>query len=513
MKETILKSKSAGNVFFIVAFVLLFFYYGLNETLFYPPQSVHIWRQTNCLSLTQNYYQYNYPLFKPEMHNQFPDEGQSGKAVGEFPIIYYVVAQLWKLFGKHEWIFKLVQILLMFLGLFSLFHVSRKLLSNTFLAGFVSLLLFTSPMVIYYGPNFLPDVPALSIVFMSWFFVSKFYETKKTLHLWIAALLFCLSMVLKITSAISFIALGGWVFYELIFLTENKRIFNFRFKHILPFLAAVVPVVLWYWYAAHYNHLHKGHISYHGIWPVWNMTNEQLNRILDTLDKIYFKEFFLPYTQYLTFAIWIYLLIRFKKLAPVFRFFMIVLSIGFLIQNLLWFQVLEGHDYYMINLLVVMVSVWIVFLYQIKKISSRSRYIIYVLMAAFFVFNAITCKERAEKRYVGWMNGMYNDNLKALITTGPLFNELGINVNDKVISIPDQSINGSLYYMNRKGFTEFASNLSIADGFYERIEDGAEYLIVNDSTVLSNDYLAPFIQKKIGQHGNILIFDIRNLKP
>ncbi|MCB0469012.1 MAG: hypothetical protein KDC64_12495, partial [Aequorivita sp.] len=107
----------------------------------------------------------------------------------------------------------------------------------------------------------------------------------------------------------------------------------------------------------------------------------------------------------------------------------------------------------------------------------------------------------------------YNDNLKALITTGPLFNELRIDENDKVISIPDLSINGSLYYMNRKGFTEFASNLSTTDGFYERIEDGAEYLIVNDSTVLSNDYLAPFIQKKIGQHGNILIFDIRNLKP
>ncbi len=494
-----------------MAFILLFFYYGLNKTLFYPPQSVHIWRQTNGLSLAQNYYQYNYPFFEPEMHNQFPDEGHSGKSVGEFPIIYYVVAQLWKLFGKHEWIFKLLQNTLLFLGLFSLFHVVRRILNNTFWAGFVSLLLFTSPMVIYFGPNFLPDVPALSIVFMAWYFISKFYDTRKLIDLWAAAMLFSLSMLLKITCGISFVALGGWVFYELIFQKENNRIFNFRFSHFLPFVVALVLVVLWYWYAGYYTNLHHGFFSFHGIWPIWDITKKQFDRIIDILDKIYFKEFFLPYTQYLTFGIWVYLMIRIKKLIPAYRFFMVVLAIGFLAQIVLWFSVLDAHDYYMIDLLVVLVAVWTVFLTQIKNKKPLFKYIAYGLAIVFFAFNAIKCKDRAEGRYVGWMNAPYQNNYKALITIEPLFEKLGIGENDKVISIPDPSINGTLYYMNRKGYTEYGSNFSNADGFYQRIEDGAKYLIVNDTTILSKDYLAPFIQNEIGSYENIRIFDIEHI--
>ena len=141
------------------------------------------------------------------------------------------------------------------------------------------------------------------------------------------------------------------------------------------------------------------------------------------------------------------------------------------------------------------------------------KYIVYAFATVFFVINVITAKKRAEERYVGWMNGMYENNLKALLTIEPLFNELGIDENDKVISIPDLSINGSLYYMNRKGYTDYASDFSKADGFYQRIENGAKYLIVNDSTILSKEYISPFLQKKIGQHKNILIYDIQNLKP
>jgi hypothetical protein len=63
--------------------------------------------------------------------------------------------------------------------------------------------------------------------------------------------------------------------------------------------------------------------------------------------------------------------------------------------------------------------------------------------------------------------------------------------------------------MNRKGYTEFGSNLSNAEGFHQRINDGAKYLILNDSTLLSREYLAPFVQKEIGRHENILIFDLK----
>lgn len=501
-----------GNILFISVFVGLFFIFGLNEKMFYPPQSVHLWRQTNCTSLTQNYFQYDLPFFKPEMHNQLCEGGYSGKAVGEFPIIYYFVAQLWKTFGKHEWIFKLVQITILFLGLFSLFLCSKRLLKNQFWAGFLSLLIFTSPMVVFYGPNFLPDVPALSFVFLAWYFALRFTENRKAIHLWISAMLFCMAMLLKITSVISFVALGGWVVFELLFQEKEDRIFRFSLKHFFPFLLILLPVLAWYWYADYYNSIYRGHISYHGIWPVWEMTAEQFNRIIDALEKVYLKELFLPFTQYLTIAIWLYLVLTIKKMKPVYRYFVIILPAGFLVQLLLWFQVLEGHDYYMINLLIVFVFIWAIFLMHINKLKLPYKYIAHVLAVIFFVCNVYTCHQQAKIRYEGWMNEMFDKNLKALIDIQPTFQKWGIHEEDKVISIPDFTINGSLYLMNRKGYTDFGSDFSKAETFYKRIEQGAKYLVVNDSTVFSREYLKPFLQNKVGEFENISVFNIENIR-
>ena len=507
-----LNKRLTGNILFILIFLSLFFIYDLNNSMFTPPQSVHIWRQTNCLSLTLNYHQYNLPLLEPEMHNQFPGGGYSGKAAGEFPIIYFLVAKLWDIFGAHEWIFKLVQLIILFSGLWALYHGLRYITGNYFWAGFASLLIFTSPMIVFYGPNYLPDVPSLAFVFIAWYFVIRYLQYHKNVSLWLSALFFCLSMMLKITAAISFIALGGWVLIEMLFLKKDDCVFCFRWKQIIPFLVAIIPVVAWYLYADHYNSINQGHISYHGIWPVWNMTGEQFSRIIDVLDKIYFKEMFLPFTQYLTLAVWLFLVITIKSLKPVFRYFIIILPLGMLFQLALWFQVLEGHDYYMINLLVVFVSVWAVFLAQLKNLRPAFKITAYVLAIAFFTLNVVTCRERIQNRYLGWMNDMYH-RMKALIEIEPAFREWGIGPEDKVISLPDNTINASLYYMNRKGYTEFGSDFSKEEGFYQRIKNGASYLIVNDSAIIANDYMKPFVQHKIGQFSNIIVFDLREIQP
>ena len=446
------------------------------------------------------------------MHNQFGGGGYSGKAAGEFPIIYYVVAKLWDVFGAHEWIFKLVQVIILFLGLYALFHSLIYLLKNQFLAAIVSLLVFTSPMVVFYGPNFLPDVPSLSFIFIAWYFIMRYLRKRNTLNLWFSALMFSLAMLLKVTASISFIALGGWILIEMFFMKKDQCTFCFRWQDLVPFILALVPVVLWYVYVEHYNQVHQGLFSFHGILPIWDMSKEQIDRVIEMLDYVYFKEMFLPFTQYFTLAIWLFLIIRIRKLKPVFRYFILVLPVGMAIQIALWFQVFEAHDYYMVNLIVVFVAVWAVFLSQFKNLKPQVNAAISVLLAAFFIWNAMTCRVRIENRYVGWMNGMYQQ-MKALIEIEPSFREWGIQPDDKVLSIPDFTFNGSLYYMNRKGYTEYGSNLSSEEGFYRRIEQGAKYLIVNDSSIVIQEHIKPFTQKKIGEYKNILVYDIRDIKP
>lgn len=56
------KNKNYGNLLFIILFAGFCWMFNFQETFLQPPQSVHTWRQTNCLSMTQMYYQYDVPF-------------------------------------------------------------------------------------------------------------------------------------------------------------------------------------------------------------------------------------------------------------------------------------------------------------------------------------------------------------------------------------------------------------------------------------------------------------------
>lgn len=98
-KETIF------NIVFIALFVIISLGYHYNKILFLHPQSLHQWRQTDCLSIALNYYQDGMNFFKPEVHNLFSDKWTTGYSAGEFPGIYFLVAMLSLrgIFKKQDW--------------------------------------------------------------------------------------------------------------------------------------------------------------------------------------------------------------------------------------------------------------------------------------------------------------------------------------------------------------------------------------------------------------------------
>ena len=91
--------KYSGPVF-ILLFIIMAAIYNYHHILFYPPQSVHQWRQCDCLSLTMNYYQDDNPLFQPSVH--YLREDGTGKTVSDFPLIYFTVAKLCKVYSRQE---------------------------------------------------------------------------------------------------------------------------------------------------------------------------------------------------------------------------------------------------------------------------------------------------------------------------------------------------------------------------------------------------------------------------
>jgi hypothetical protein len=403
------------------------------------------------------------------------------------------------------------QLLILFSGIFMLFRMLIPITGNALRSGFISMLVFTSPMFIFYGPNFLPDAPALAFIFIAWFFFYQFYAKRKNLSLWISAVFFSLAITLKITAASSFIALGMWCVIENLFIKAEKRIFNFRIKNYIPFIICVLVIVLWNFYVNYYNDLHKADYSFRGIWPIWDTTKAKFYQVTDMLDKIYFREFFSPPLQYATMLVWVFMLFNIKKITPFFGFLLIVMPVGFGIILALWFQVLEGHDYYLITQIQVLVIVWAIFFSYMKDKKLWNNPVVYVLLLVVFGLLANDGMRRQQSRYVGWMNEGYKKHMEALTKIGPYFKEWDIKPDDKVISIPDLSINASLYYMNRKGYTDFGSDFSKEEIFRLRISQGAKYLVINDTTILEQPLIRKFTGDFVGMYRNIKVFKLKNL--
>ncbi|MDO9256520.1 MAG: glycosyltransferase family 39 protein [Bacteroidales bacterium] len=510
-KKSWIKSKWFSGLVFSLLFAGLCWFYNYNETFVQSPQSVHIWRQTNGLSITQMYYLHNLNFFHPEIQNQIGDGGISGKSAGEFPVIYFAVAKIWQFLGKSEWSFRLFQLLILFSGIFLLFLMLIPITGNAIRAGFISMLVFTSPMFIFYGPNFLPDGPALAFIFIAWFFFYQFYKKRKNLSLWISAAFFFLAITIKITSATSFIALGMWCVIENLFIKDEKRVFNFRLKHYIPFIFSILLIVFWNYYVNYYNDLHKADYSFRGIWPIWDITKAKFYHVINMVDKIYFREFFSPLLQYTTMLVWIFMLFKINKITPFFGFLLIVMPIGFAVILALWFQVLEGHDYYLITQIQVLVIVWAIFFSYLKEKKLWSHPIVYVLLLVVFALLANDGMRRNKSRYAGWMNEGYKMHMEALTKIESNFKEWNIKPDDKVISIPDLSINASLYYMNRKGYTDFGSDFSEEEIFRLRISQGAKYLVINDTTILGRPLIRKFAGDFVGRYRNIEVFKLKNM--
>ena len=158
------------NLIFILLFILVSFLYKLQISIKYPPSSIHQWRQADALSITKNYFEEGMNFFEPKIHFQASIEG---KAVGEFPVIYYINSAIWKVTGQNYVTVRLLNLSIVFLGLFFLFKLCERYLNNLFFSLFIPLFLFSSPLFGYYSNNFLVNLPAVCILFIGWFYFYK----------------------------------------------------------------------------------------------------------------------------------------------------------------------------------------------------------------------------------------------------------------------------------------------------------------------------------------------------
>lgn len=503
--------KKYSIVVFVALFTIMAFVYNFDDILFLRPQSIHQWRQCDCLSFAMNYYNEDVGFFEPQVHYLATDG--TGRTVSDFPLVYFFVAKLWKVFGHYEFIYRLVVLSICFVGLLALMKLVEDLLKDSVIALFISLLMYTSTILVYYSNNFLMNVPSFSMALIAIFFFYKFYKTDKDKFLYLSMMFYSIGALLKIPALTSYFALSALFFLEFIGvlkLKRNEKLFKRPLQQIPSFLAVLLIIFAWYFYAYSYNNLYNKGLFLIGILPIWDLDSERVSLIFEHAKILWFESYHSSFIQYLSFLLLLTIIVFNKKVNRVLILVTGFLTLGFILFILLWFDVFAQHDYYLVNQLILMIAIFVTFFHLLKTNFQKffaNRWFRLALLLI-LVWNVSHCKENIYGRYHGWQNDRHRLNTLNLENITPYLDSVGVSYNDKVLFISDGSFNIPLYLMNRKGYTvkEYQSEETILSRL-KRVD----YLICNDSSYAERLFIKEHVEKQIGEYKNISIYSLKGI--
>ncbi|MCK9401184.1 MAG: glycosyltransferase family 39 protein [Bacteroidales bacterium] len=519
--------KNKADIFFVILLLSISLLYNYHNILTHRPYSTHLWRQADCLSITMNYYMENRNFLEPAIH--WVGE-KDGKTVSECPLIYYSVAQLWKVFGYHEFIFRLINILIVFSGLFCLYKLIQIIISDSFWSFIITFLVFTSPILVYYSNNFTADAPAFGFVLTGSFFLWKGLNQQKKGWYYLSFLFFLLGGLIKISSLIIFIAILSIHIYLVLFSKKEKGQL-YRWYNLIPYLIVLFVLFVWYSYAIHYNQKNISGIFLTGLYPIWDIDLITRKSIWSSFINDLVPAYFDKKALYLTLSLFITLFFFYRKMNKCLFFINVLVFLGVVSYILLFYKAFTVHDYYLTNLLIFIPLPFIAMLEMLKRNYSR---IFKMLPLKIFVFCAVLLLiyetavinrmkystsdwivktnfvvDKNAVDYWAWYHWDYANHLKAYETITPYLRSLGIERTDKVLSLPDRSINISLYFMDQKGFSGFGyADMTFDQRMNYYMNNDVQFLII-DSVLNKQDYLLPYLKHKIGDYQNLSVFDLK----
>jgi hypothetical protein len=494
-----------GNLLLLGLVLALFLLNFYSKTLFFRPGSIHQWRQTDCLSIAKNYYEEGMHFFEPKIHYQGVKDG---KAVSECPLLNYSVATLWKVFGEHEFIYRLLEYIIFLSAIFVLFNTLLYFSRSVVLSLFAASFFLTSPLLAYYSLNFIADVPAFSFGLISFCLFYLFYNNKKIRYFYIALLTGTLAVLIKASALTGLSLLIFFSLADLLNLNRFTRTAKLFTGKILPSVAIAVSLLMitgWYMFALHYNNNNNNNIFLLTILPIWEMEEEQVIRNMKLLFNTLFPVFLNRAMFFLFFVLVIYVIAKFRRLNVFLKYAFVFSGVFFISYILFFFQVFSVHDYYLVNIMIFPVITVVCFSTLVTENSflynnkgfARLFLIFTLLFNSFhcaaiyrlrtieddkmvFWFPFISEEEKGLAKYLFWD---YGNSIKHLEDFGPELRAAGISREEHVLSIPDYSFDISLYLMDQKGYTIARDHLLHDVGIMDPFINKVSYIVLSDTTL------------------------------
>lgn len=231
---------------FWIIWIVLSAYLGIFKTLPKAPESVHQGAQCDRACVAWNYYHEDMNFLLPRVSEDRQSEGITGM---EFPIIPYTAAILYKVFGPHDFIYRFLMYLLVSIGVFHAWKITGLFMQQNMQRLLLVFGWYSSPIMVFYTPNFLADAGAMSFVMMAWYhLLMRIYGIEPARNLRYFALWMSLAGLLKISFLLygiaGFLLLFSWRFFK-----DQALQVGFTTRDFLWLILPFIPVAGWYSYS------------------------------------------------------------------------------------------------------------------------------------------------------------------------------------------------------------------------------------------------------------------------
>ena len=464
---------------FWIVLVGLFFFLGFNDVFFSGPFGTHFMRQTDSLSFASQYFNKGFLFFEPKLFNL---KNIDGNAACEFPIIYYITALSYTVFGKNVITLKLLHFMIISLGVFSVFRLSYLLLKDYVYAVLISLFLFTSTVFNYYSFNYLPDAPALGFTLIGWFLVFQFLNSEKEKHLIGGFVLFTLGSLIKVTYSINPLSIILIALFSLCFKKHNL-ISKIKSKRIITCgVLALILVFIWNFYVLYYNEIYDSNSFNTTARPIWDMSNERIAVVWDHVLNHWNYQYFAHFSLYFIYVAIFFSIISLKKSSVQLSMLTLILFVGSACYFFLFYALFKHHDYYFLTFFPFIVFIIINGLKNFQNITNRA-YLHYLvkLFLVIAIFKGINYSSNKLASRYQKTSDKYVQASVLIQKNMDLIQNLNLPKNSKFIIGPDLCQNGGLYFLDKMGWNIAKEEDLVIDKINDYKNIGADYLLINSN--------------------------------
>jgi 4-amino-4-deoxy-L-arabinose transferase-like glycosyltransferase len=469
----------AHAAFFAAVLGALVWAYDYASVAELGPVSIHSWRQGDGASLALSYYENGMRFFEPRVHNV---AGGEGRAVGEFPALYYAVAGLYQLFGPNDALFRVLNFAVLATGLFLFSRALRRFVADPWLVLVPPFLLLASPLIAFYAFNFLPNTTALGLVLSAAYLYVRFVESGRLGWFYAVTAVMVLAALIKISTAVPLLALlGAGLALQALSRTDSWVGRVPRWPHLLASAAAVLGLcAAWYAWAHRYNEVNAAHLFLLDPRPLWALSADRIAEIAAFLfrqRRMYFDLAGLVFLAVLT----VFLLARTRRLPELVALVLWLTLLGSGAFLVLFFGQLHGHHYYFIDImplaaLVLALGVWTL---DRSLGSGLDRWAVRIGLALLVVANVDRAAFRMSRYYALGSDRIPPPyvSLNKRAELAQFLEDFGIAKPDRVLVLGDEAPNTPLYYLDLPGWTRARRNLG-PRGLAKYAARGARYLVV-----------------------------------